>query len=48
MLTPRENLLETVRGGNPEYLVNERHFIAGMPDPVVMDSVGMCRPGATG
>ena len=48
MLTPRENLLETIRGGTPEYLVNMRHFIAGVPDPVVMDSVGMCRPGTSG
>ncbi|MFV0528511.1 MAG: uroporphyrinogen decarboxylase family protein [Lachnospiraceae bacterium] len=38
MLTIRENLLETIRGGSPDRFVNQYEFIAMMFDPIMMAS----------
>lgn len=45
MLTPRENLLEVIHGGTPEYLVNQRSYLGAVFDPIILDSIGICGKG---
>ena len=44
MLTVRQNLLETIKGGNPDRLVNQYEFMHNIRDPV-MGLVGNPGPG---
>ena len=42
MLTKRENLLETIRGGTPERFVNQYEYMALVADPVFLGALGNC------
>lgn len=47
MLTPRQNLLETIRGGNPDRFVNQYEFLDAMfVDPINMTIPIPAYPGA--
>ena len=47
MLTKRENLLETIRGGTPERFVNQYEYMALVADPVFLGALGNCPKGQT-
>lgn len=47
MLTPRENLLQIIQGGKPEYLMDQRSYLGTAFDPIIADSVGFCNVGET-
>ena len=38
MLTIKQNLRETIHGGNPDRYVDQYEYLAMVPDPVVMQS----------
>ena len=33
MLTPRENLLQIIQGGKPEYLMDQRSYLGAVSTP---------------
>lgn len=45
MLTPRENFLETIRGGKPDRYVNQYEYMALMMSPIGGDAYArlVCR-----
>ncbi|HIU76095.1 MAG TPA: uroporphyrinogen decarboxylase [Candidatus Pelethocola excrementipullorum] len=45
MLTKRENLLETIRGGNPDRFVNQYEYLNLVFDPTVLAALGNCPRG---
>ncbi len=47
MLTPRENLLQIIQGGKPEYLMDQRSYLGAVFDPIITDAVGFCEIGQT-
>lgn len=47
MLTPRENLLQIIQGGKPEYLMDQRSYLGAVFDPIITDAVGFCEVGQT-
>lgn len=47
MLTIKENLLETIRGGNPDRFVNQYEYIELVMDPTVLEGLGFCPKGST-
>lgn len=47
MLTKRQNLLETIRGGNPDRFVNQYEYLALAFDPTVLEALGNCPKGST-
>ena len=38
MLTIKQNLRETIHGGNPDRYVDQYEYLAMVPDPVIMQS----------
>lgn len=47
MLTKRENLLETIRGGSPDRFVNQYEYLELVFDPTVLAGLGNCPKGET-
>ena len=47
MLTIRENLLETIHGGNPDRFVNQYEYLGLVFDPTVLAALGNCPKGST-
>ena len=47
MLTPRQNFLETIRGGSPERFVNQYEYMTMLFDPIIMHCSNMVMPGQT-
>lgn len=47
MLTIKENLLETIRGGNPDRFVNQYEYMELVMDPTVLEGLGFCPKGST-
>lgn len=47
MLTKRENLLETIRGGNPDRFVNQYEYLEVVFDPTLLAALGNCPKGGT-
>lgn len=47
MLTIRQNLLETIRGGSPDRFVNQYEYLDLVFDPITMNCAGGCQPGET-
>lgn len=47
MLTKRENLIETIKGGHPDRFVNQYSFMELMPDPVRAEAGCSLQPGET-
>lgn len=47
MLTKRQNLLETIRGGNPDRFVNQYEYMALVADPIFLGALGNCPKGST-
>lgn len=47
MLTIRENLLETIRGGKPDRFVNQYEYLELIPDPILLNAAAMANPGET-
>lgn len=47
MLTAKENLLETIRGGRPDRFVNQFEYMEMLFDPTAMASLGNCPKGST-
>lgn len=45
MLTTRQNLLETIRGGNPDRFVNQYEYLAMTLDPIFAHSGGIAPEG---
>ena len=45
MLTIKENLLETIRGGNPDRFVNQYEYIELVMDPTVLEGLGSDKAG---
>lgn len=45
MLTKRENLLETIRGGNPDRFVNQYEYLNLVYDPTILTALGNCPRG---
>lgn len=47
MLTKRQNLLETIRGGSPDRFVNQYEYLSLVFDPTVLTALGNCPKGET-
>lgn len=47
MLTEKQNLLETIRGGSPDHLVNQRSYMEALFDPITVGCIGFCGYGET-
>ena len=47
MLTPRQNFIETVRGGHPDRYVNQFEAMVFVPDPISANMIPMLKPGET-
>lgn len=47
MLTPRENFLETIRGGKPDRYVNQYEYMALMMSPIGGDAYARLVPGTS-
>lgn len=47
MLTPRQNLLETIRGGKPDRFVNQYEYMTLMMDPITLSTAGLCPRGGS-
>lgn len=47
MLTKKQNLLETIRGGNPDRFVNQYEYLGLVYDPVILAALGNCPKGET-
>ncbi|MDR0468666.1 MAG: uroporphyrinogen decarboxylase [Peptococcaceae bacterium] len=47
MLTIRQNLLETIRGGNPDRFVNQYEYMHLVGNPIVRGRAGTCPKGGT-
>lgn len=47
MLTIRENLLETIRGGKPDRIVNQYEYIEMVFDPTALAGLGNCPQGSS-
>jgi Uroporphyrinogen-III decarboxylase len=47
MLTRRQNLLETIKGGNPDRFVNQYEYLGLVFDPISMSAAGVCPRGGT-
>lgn len=48
MLTKRQNLLETIHGGNPDRFVNQYEYLQLVYDPTTLASLGNCPKGGSG
>ena len=46
MLSKRQNLLETIHGGNPDRFVNQYEYMAMIQNPVILASMGNCPQGS--
>jgi hypothetical protein len=44
-LSPRQNFLETIRGGSPDRFVNQFEEIQMLPDPITAGIMKMLKPG---
>lgn len=47
MLTKKQNLWETIRGGKPDRFVNQYEYIAQVFDPVILNALGNCPKGGS-
>ena len=47
MLTPRQNFLETIRGGKPDRIVNQFEYLTVIMDPILLNTAGFTAPGTT-
>jgi len=47
MLTKKQNLLETIRGGNPDRFVNQYEYLGLVYDPTTLAALGNCPKGET-
>jgi uroporphyrinogen-III decarboxylase len=47
MLTKRQNLLETIHGGNPDRFVNQYEYLGLVADPIFLGALGNCVKGQT-
>ncbi|MFV0528513.1 MAG: uroporphyrinogen decarboxylase family protein [Lachnospiraceae bacterium] len=47
MLTKKQNLRETIRGGNPDRFVNQYEYLTLLFDPTTLASLGSCPKGST-
>lgn len=47
MLTKKQNLLETIRGGNPDRIVNQFEYVTLFFDPCTMEGMGQVQKGGT-
>ena len=47
MLTKKQNLRETIRGGKPDRFVNQYEYIAQVFDPVILNALGNCPKGGS-
>ncbi|WP_130180465.1 uroporphyrinogen decarboxylase family protein [Blautia producta] len=47
MLTIKQNLLETIHGGEPDRFVNQFEYLAMVSNPALMASMGSCPQGST-
>ena len=45
MLTPRENFLETIRGGSPDRYVNQYEALGMIMQPIGGSGAGAMKPG---
>jgi len=47
MLTKKQNLLETIKGGNPDRFVNQYEYLGLVYDPATLAALGNCPKGET-
>ncbi|SFB18843.1 Uroporphyrinogen decarboxylase (URO-D) [Acetitomaculum ruminis DSM 5522] len=47
MLTKKQNLLETIRGGKPDRIVNQFEYVALMFDPCTLEAMGKVQKGGS-
>ena len=47
MLTIKDNLRETLKGGKPDRFVNQYEYISLVPDPVMSKAGVSIKPGET-
>ena len=47
MLTKRQNLLETIHGGNPDRFVNQYEYMTLVMDPILLGALGNCPKGGS-
>ena len=47
MLTRRQNVLETIRGGHPDRFVNQYEYVQQVFDPILLNALGNCPRGGT-
>jgi len=45
MLTPKENFIETIKGGRPDRFVNQFEYVNMIFDPIVFGALGTITPG---